>query len=87
MRKRYIFPIKNKEFVLGSSISNRVSPTREETTFNYELNSAANVNLSVFDLTVKRLLLLVDHRQMSCTYRALQLADDIANGISFNTEQ
>ncbi len=76
-------PVAVEELAAVNSFTATPNPTQGETTFNYDLNSAANVNLSIFDLTGKKVAQLVDSRQLSGTHQVQWLAEDIANGIYF----
>lgn len=78
-------PVAIEELQAVNSFTATPNPTQGETTFNYELNSAANVNLSIFDLTGKKMVELVDSRQLSGTHQVQWLAEDFANGIYFYT--
>lgn len=61
------------------------NPTQGETIFQYELASAANVNLSIYDVTGKQITQLFNGQQSSGAHQATWLANDVANGIYFYT--
>ncbi|MFK7773094.1 MAG: T9SS type A sorting domain-containing protein [Saprospiraceae bacterium] len=61
------------------------NPTQGETTFQYELQSAADVNLSIYDATGKMITQILDENQPSGHHQATWLATDVSDGIYFYT--
>jgi len=63
------------------------NPSQGETTFQYNLENAANVNLSVFDMTGKQVSQIISENQSAGTHQATWLANDLPNGIYFYNMQ
>ena len=61
------------------------NPSQGITTFQYELATAANVSLHVYDLTGKAIAEIINTRQIAGTYTTTWNADQIANGLYFYT--
>lgn len=61
------------------------NPTQGVTNFQYELENAADVNLSIYDATGKMITQILDESQPSGQHQATWLANDISNGIYFYT--
>lgn len=59
------------------------NPSQGETTFQYNLENAANVNLSVFDMNGKLVSQVVSENQAAGAHQATWLANDLPNGIYF----
>jgi len=59
------------------------NPSQGETTFQYTLENAANVNLSVFDMTGKLVAQVVAETQAAGDHQTTWIANDIPNGIYF----
>ncbi len=59
------------------------NPSFGETTFQYNLENAAHVNLSVFDMNGKLVSQVLSENQTAGTHQATWLADDLPNGIYF----
>jgi hypothetical protein len=67
------------------SFSTFPNPSQGVTTFRYELKSAADVNLSIYDVTGKMVTQILGGNQPSGEHQATWIADDISNGIYFYT--
>jgi hypothetical protein len=61
------------------------NPTQGETTFQYELQTAANVNLSIYDVTGKRITQILNENQLSGQHQVIWNAAGFSNGIYFYT--
>ncbi len=61
------------------------NPTQGVTTFQYELQSAEKVNLSIFDVTGKMVTQLLNENQASGAQQVTWDASDLSNGIYFYT--
>jgi len=59
------------------------NPTQGETTFQYNLETAANVNLSVFNMNGKLVDQIVSENQAAGAHQATWIANDLPNGIYF----
>ncbi len=63
--------------------ANYPNPFRGSTTFEYALSESGPVRLEVYDLTGRRVALLVDEMQPASTYRVGFDAPDLASGVYF----
>jgi len=61
------------------------NPSQGETTFGYNLENAANVNLSIFNMTGQLISEVVSENQAAGTHQATWLATDLPNGVYFYT--
>ena len=61
------------------------NPTQGETTFQYELQTAANVNLAIYDVTGKLVDQILNENQPSGAHNATWNASEFSNGIYFYT--
>ncbi len=59
------------------------NPSQGETIFQYNLENAVNVNLSVFDMNGKLVSQILSENQAAGTHQATWLANDLPNGIYF----
>lgn len=59
------------------------NPTQGETLFQYNLKTAANVNLSVFDMNGKLVDRIISENQAAGAHQATWIANDLPNGIYF----
>ncbi len=59
------------------------NPSFGETTFQYNLETAAHVNLSIFDMNGKLVSQVLSENQLAGTHQATWLATDLPNGIYF----
>ncbi len=61
------------------------NPSQGFTTFKYDLNTSADVNLSIHDLTGKVITQVVDTNQASGSHQVTWNADQLSNGLYFYT--
>jgi hypothetical protein len=61
------------------------NPTQGVTNFQYELESSANVQLSIFNVTGQEVAQLIDQKQTSGTHSIQWLAENEASGLYFYT--
>jgi hypothetical protein len=61
-------------------IQNYPNPFRESTTIKYRVAERANVDISVFDLTGRKVTTLVKQNTMEGTYETTWSADNVSNG-------
>ncbi|MCW3071697.1 MAG: hypothetical protein JWO44_1587 [Bacteroidetes bacterium] len=62
-------------------IQNYPNPFRDMTTIKYRVSEKANVDISVFDLTGKKVATLVKQQVQEGTYETTWTADNVSNGV------
>ena len=68
-----------------SSFQVTPNPSQGETTFEYNLENTANVNLSIFNMTGQLISEVVSENQAAGAHRETWLATDLPNGVYFYT--
>ena len=62
-------------------LQNYPNPFKDQTTFKYRLSENAHVDLSIFDLTGKKIVTLVNQSKQEGTYELVWNAENLSNGI------
>jgi hypothetical protein len=64
-----------------SMLQNYPNPFKDKTTFKYRLAQNSHVDLSIFDLTGKKVITLVNQTSQAGTYESVWSAENVSNGI------
>lgn len=78
-------PVSVQDLTAVHSFSVAPNPTQGKTIFQYELVSAAQVNLSIYDVTGKLVSTILNENQSAGNYQSRWNADQFADGIYFYT--